>query len=328
MIELAACRFTGPVHFGSREGNLTRQKKLASSSVLFSGLVNAFRLLFGDEETGKFLASFREGKEPPLLLSSLFPMVEEPGREPVYFLPRPLDLDLTPYFKDVKEAKRVSFLPVEFLEEIARGGNLPKGELYQGFYFPPGRARGVFWEEERPRVALDSVTSSSAIYYITVTRFAPGVGLYFLFDTADEWRKKIKSALRLLADEGLGGERTYGMGGFSIEFRHSWNWANVDGSWLLLSGFSPAEEEKREIAETLAAWHWREEGGYIYSLGDTGFKKKRCLLLAEGSVLARRVVGKLVDVTPNGFNGHRVYRYGYAFLLPWREVKVCATHTL
>lgn len=321
MIELAVCRFTGPVHFGSREDNLTRQKKLAGSDVLFSGLINAFRLLFGDEESRKFLASFREGKEPPLLLSSLFPVVEEPGGEPVYFLPRPLDLDLTPYFEDVKEAKKVSFLPVEFLEEVARGGNLPEGELCEGFYFPPGRARDVFWEEERPRVVLDPVTSSSAIYYVTVTRFAPEVGLYFLFRVAEEWKQKVKSALRLLADEGLGGERTYGMGGFSIEFRPSWSWSGVDGSWLLLSGFSPAEEEKREIAENLVAWHWREEGGYIYSLGDIGCKKKRCLLLAEGSVLARRVVGKLVNVTPDGFNGHRVYRYGYAFLLPWRGVE-------
>lgn len=326
MAQIAVLEFKGPVHFGAREDSLTRIKPLAGSDLLFSGIVNAFRLLFGEEKTEEFLAAFRPGEEPPLLLSSLFPVVEE-GEEPLYFLPRPLSLDLTAFFPDTerKEAKKIAFLPAEFLLHLAEKGGLPKGERRGPFYFPPGERREIFWEEERPRVALDAVTSASSIYYVSVTRFAPGVCLYFFWQAVREWEEKIKAALRLLGDEGLGGERSYGLGGFVVRDadRSPFPWLNADedGSWLLLSGFSPAETERRDFAVGLAAWRFREEGGYIYSLGDTGRKRQRCLLLGEGSVLKKRVVGKLVDVTPPGFTEHRVYRYGYAYLLPWREVK-------
>jgi hypothetical protein len=45
-------------------------------------------------------------------------------------------------------------------------------------------------------------------------------------------------------------------------------------------------------------------------------------MMAEGSALRAHpltltdpVFGQLVDVTPDGYTAHRVYRYGYAF--PW-----------
>ncbi|MDN5293231.1 MAG: CRISPR-associated protein Csm4 [Eubacteriales bacterium] len=324
MAKIAVLDLKGPVHFGVREESLTRIRPLGGSDLLFSGIVNCFRLLFGEKETEEFLAAFHPGEEPPLLLSSLFPVVEERGKEPLYFLPRPLSLDLTPYFPERKEAKKIAFLPAEFLRRLAEEGELPDGERRGPFYFPTGEGREIFWEEERPRVALDAITSASSIYYASVTRFAPGVCLYFFWQAARGWEEKIKAALRLLGDEGLGGERSYGLGGFVVKDadRSPFPWlaAEEDCSWLLLSGFSPAEKEK-DLAGSLVAWGWREEGGYLYSLRDTGRKRQRCLLLGEGSVFKKRVVGRLVDVTPAGFGEHRVYRYGYAYLLPWREVK-------
>ena len=48
-------------------------------------------------------------------------------------------------------------------------------------------------------------------------------------------------------------------------------------------------------------------------------------MLAEGSALrapaetlSDPVFGQVVDVTPDGYTAHRVYRYGYAF--PWPAV--------
>jgi len=38
-------------------------------------------------------------------------------------------------------------------------------------------------------------------------------------------------------------------------------------------------------------------------------------MFKEGSVFVNQFAGKLVDVTPRGFNDHKVYRWGRTFLI-------------
>jgi len=311
--KVALIKPKGPLNLGKRTGELTNSKILPGSDQLFSALLNAFSLYYGSGETKAFLEALL-GKAI-LKLSSLFP-AQVIGEKVYYLVPKPLTLDLIPHFPDVKTAKKIEYLPVESLVKLAQGQGPGEGYVVQKAYLP---AKQEYWYQSReiPRVALDRITYSSNIYYCTAITFAENIYLYFLYDIDPRWEVKFKTALRVLADEGLGGERTYGFGQFSVEFRDDFSWTIPGENTLLLSNYYPSPGELPDLAEKLKAYKLEEAGGYLYSGFDRGIKKKAVRFLGPGSVLAYKPVGTIVEVTPGSFTEHPVYRYGYAFTLPW-----------
>ncbi|ABB14943.1 type III-A CRISPR-associated RAMP protein Csm4 [Carboxydothermus hydrogenoformans] len=312
--KIALIKPKGPLNLGRRTGDLTNSKILPGSDQLFSALLNAYSLYYGAGETKAFFEALLE--KPVLELSSLFP-AQVTGEKVYYFVPKPLTLDLTPYFTDVKTAKKIEYLPVESLEKIAKGEGPGEGYVVQKAYLP---VKQEYWHQSReiPRVALDRITSSSNIYYCTGITFAENIYLYFLYEIAPEWKTKFETALRVLADEGLGGERTYGFGQFSIEFREDFSWPLQGEYRFLLSNYYPKEDELLKIADGVKAYTLVESGGYVFSSFDRGVRKKSVRFFGPGSVFGFKPVGRLVDVTPKYFTEHPVYRYGYAFTLPWK----------
>ncbi|BBB93544.1 type III-A CRISPR-associated RAMP protein Csm4 [Methylomusa anaerophila] len=323
---IVGLKFKSPVHFGRyKDEDLARSGFWCGSDQLFSAMANAFNLFYGKTETEAFLAEFRTGA-PPVILSSTFLMLEQTdtGAEPVYFLPKPCGLDLSAYFTDQKKAGKIAYLPHTVLELLANSkfdGSISEKYKPQGLFLVPKTcSEDLFVETECARVALDSMTAASMIYYITTVTYVESVGLYFMMDCRREWLAKIQTALRVLGDEGLGGERSYGMGSFTIaNFRPSPSWS-VDGDEaLLLSAYYPSTQELR-VMRTVAwegRYRLREAGGYIYSGGDQGLRKKYLRVFAEGSVFGYKPVGQLLNVTPKGYNAHRVYRNCLAYTLPW-----------
>ena len=189
--------------------------------------------------------------------------------------------------------------------------------------------RDRWWVSElRPRVALDRENAASSIWLCGVLHFAEGAGLYGLVRFADEaWRAPVEEAFRLLGELGLGGERTYGMGGFTFSGLEAPgpDWRRLLEATTkrraLLSLYYPADGEQERIPDAFDAWDVVERRGYIVSGRDaTTLKRKKLRMMTEGSVLGAPVRGCLADVTPDSADelglAHRVYRSGLAFLVP------------
>lgn len=310
-----ALKFTTPVHFGRRDSELVSTAFWAASDQLFGAIVSCFSALYGDAETAELLSHFERG-EFPFVASSSFLMID--GERPTYFLPKPLGVRMELEGADAKKRKKISYVPIDVLKSIAMGkavtGHKPAGQ----FLVPDWMDGSPVCEDEIPRVALDSITASSNLFYMTAVRFAENAGLYFLLDYDSRWERKIKAAIRYLGDEGLGGERTYGFGHFECEFRTAPYWNLDGGDRLLLSGYYPSDDELESVkAGGVKSYRLRDTGGYIYSGGDTGLRKPWVKLFAEGAVLSFLPRGSLVDVTPSVFARHKVYRSGLAYTLPW-----------
>lgn len=317
---LVKLHFTTPVHFGHAGHDLTAAAYWLGSDGLFSAIVNTWSLLYGAAATDELLQAFIGQAAVPFVLSSAFPYCDKPA--PTYFLPRPLGLNLDALCNGKpKKAKKIAWLPWQALTEIGAGGT-PLGYEPQGaFLLPPGRREALLHERELPRVGLDSITAASNIYYINVVNFVAEAGLYFLVRIQEVWLDKFKAVIRLLGEDGIGGERSYGLGRFDVKgdiFQPMPPWPVQGEHALLLSAYYPAPQEMPGLAAGMTAYTLRSSGGYIYRHGDTGMRRSFMRLFAEGSLCNFVPAGCLVDVTPPGFAAGRVYRNGLAYVLPWK----------
>lgn len=298
MLGLVKMHFTAPVHLGKAGMGLEESGRVLHSDTLFSGLFQAWLALYGEPP-------------PPLVLSSAFPFVGDTLYLPKPFLAVPAfttDLAAT-YGKTIKAATLVDL--ATFASWVA--GETPDFERLQDELDHLKEAVRV---SVRPRVALDRETSASALYYIGETFFTPGAGLFFLVEAGKGIWEALQGAVRVLGEEGLGGKRSQGRGTFRPEFCPDpvpQGAANPD-AFLTLSLVYPAAQE--EITGNLLSYQLLQRTGWLESGPQNAqLLHRRVLMFAEGSVFRRRPRGRLVEVTPAGFTGHPVYRYGLAFTL-------------
>jgi CRISPR type III-A-associated RAMP protein Csm4 len=186
--------------------------------------------------------------------------------------------------------------------------------------------------------AVDRFTGTAAAYDTGCVEFHPTAGWWCACDFAgpadrERWTPRLQGAWRLLADTGLGGERSRGWGRFTQpEFREGEltellfgkTFEATSSSHWLLSLFRPAEQDQVEWqrgayqlvsrsgrVESPAAW-----SGWV----EWGVEKASSALVSEGSVLVSRapLTGSALDVAPAGFP-HPVFRAGFALAVPIPE---------
>ncbi len=329
--------FKSPLHIGEKEGMMEVSNHIIHSDTLFSALCYAYRLLYGKDELDKLLKPFVEG-DPPFLLSSAFPFYKD-----IYFFPLLFTAHL-PEGVEVKDFKKLRYLPKELWEEVrlkcsvrpcvARLKNEYKFAQDKKILVPKelqkpslrtasgGEAISLqypLWEErEIQRVSLDRVSSASNIFNFGEVVFQNNAGLFFLIDYKDiDIEKKLEASIRLLGDEGIGGDRTSGKGTFKPEFE-TIDIKDIEGKdYLLLSMYHPSEEELAKFKDFQGTYDFKTRGRYILSPDTTTHPKKWVRMFTEGSVIKNnKPIGRLVDVTPENFAPHRVYRYGLAFTVP------------
>ena len=194
----------------------------------------------------------------------------------------------------------------------------------------------VFASERVPRVAIDRVTDASNIYHAGRTTFAQGCGLWFgvqwLRPDAEvggmTYRQAFDELLALLADSGLGGERTYGYGAFSAALEPSVDLPDPAAGQpaYLLSRYHPRKTELPAAIQAPAAYRLESVAGWLFSPDGPGQRRKRLHLLAEGSLIAwpGAPAGDIVDVrptyqNPEGDVSHPVWRYGLALAAGLKE---------
>lgn len=323
-MELTVCKIDprAPFHLGTKENILEDTSEFIHSDTLFSAICNVYRLLYGKDELEELLNSYTNNT-PPFLISSAFPYVN--CEKDVLLFPLPKSVDLGRYVKDYKKYKKIELVSKDlFVKMIAGKANFENSFLIQSnkVLITSNEIKNTkeikIWStREVPRVAIDSKTSASSIYHFGEVVYLNG-GLYFLIDFKNSYyTKKVKAAIRVLGDEGIGGDRTYGKGIFKIKgFEPIKFDITSNRSFVTLSLYYPKPDELHGLK---GDYDIIKTGGWIYSIEGTTHRRKVVRMFTEGSVFEKpiKMYGKLVPVAPSGFS-HDVYRYGYAFPIPCR----------
>ena len=206
--------FFSPLHVDVLHGvGYEATEEIIHSDALFSALMTLWNYFYDDDVEAMC-------QNPPFSISSAFPY-----KSSTYFFPRPMvkigkkgEDDL----KIGKKLKKVKYLSKDLLETICKGELLEfsEKETFQDYKFWFGRNSDklnqdskLFTEREIPRVSIDRATFSSEIFYFSEIIFEKDSGLFFLVKFNEEgFRSKFETVLRLLCDEGIGGDKKVGKG--------------------------------------------------------------------------------------------------------------------
>jgi CRISPR type III-A-associated RAMP protein Csm4 len=193
-------------------------------------------------------------------------------------------------------------------------------------------ARGPFRIALRSSAGVDRLQHANVEPHSTAClEFARDAGLWTVVQFAGEeaaaqWEAPVRSALRLLADSGFGGERSRGWGRSEEPEWQPWTppraaspEESIEHAYWLLSVFTPAASDA--VDWTRGSYSTLQRRGRIESSSNWGQAKSPTLMIAEGSVLlsGAELQGAASDVAPAGFP-HPVYRAGFAVAvpIPWR----------
>lgn len=317
----ARLSFLDRVHFGSLGVGLESTEETLHSDSLYSALCHAWSALFGTDDLTGLISRFQ--KDPPFLFSSAFPYLRA-----TFFLPKPMTR--LPGFEDEKirqeygkDLRKAEYLPRELFAAWIRGEPFSPEQLKA----VKDLLRQVFYKDLVPRVALGRENAVSEIFHVGLLRFAPEAGLYFLIRLHEEdLLPRLRVALNLLGEMGLGGERTYGLGRFSVELEQAGaDWAFAEEGegprYLTLSLFS-APEKDLELVDETSSYGLIERKGWIHSPHTyRQLKRKTVVMFTEGSVFSHPLSGQVIDVTPSAWDraaSHPIYRFALPFFVSVR----------
>lgn len=297
-------RPTGPWRAGHRAGDRERVDVIYHSDALYSAITHAMRVLGWLDEWLEATA----GSElaPAVRFSSLFPFL---GKTRLITPPRSAWPDAP-----------VRLVPLELARGVTQGAAYDRtrwqADIPSECLLPQG-SHAPFEIALRSAAAVDRLTGAVEPHRIACLEFASNAGWWGVFDANQEWEPRVKSAFRLLADSGFGGERSRGWGRASDP---TFSTATAlfpertpNGSWWLLSLFSPHATD--QIDWTKGDYALTVRGGWTDSPQGSG-PKRQLRMVEEGSVLsAEELTGRTIDVAPEGFP-HPVYRNGQALSVP------------
>lgn len=309
-----------PFHIGIKEGSLEKIMNYIHSDTIFGGICNAYRLIYGKDSLEKMLEKFKN-QNPPFLISSAFPYFDE-----ILFFPIPKMIDFFKFGVEDKKYKKIEFVSDGILQSISqncfseqlKSGNIVQGKILVTEEEMEKIGDTKIWnEKEIPRVVIDRKTNASNIYYFGEIEYCDKCGLYFLIKILDNSvESKLKAAIRLLGDEGIGGDRSYGRGLFELESKEpkKFVWDVNEGFFINLSLYVPADDEVEMIKN--GYYDFISKSGWVYSPDKRGERKRFVRMIREGSTFKgnKEFYGELIDVSvSNEF--HPVYKYGYGMPL-------------
>jgi CRISPR-associated protein Csm4 len=284
------------------------------SDTFFGGLVWSYRELYGRDEVEAFIEACRK---KALLFSSLYPC--RIGGANLCPLPLNLSIEVKELFKErpwaASEKLFRNLIEGASIKELGSSLKLHGGALYAADEEPVELRRMKSYKNVK-----DRLIGSTDLWRLSYCVLGDGCGLRLLYKVIEPKEvpeKKLASALRLLSENGLGGERSTGLGGSSeppIIKEESIDEPKNTGFFMTLSLYYPTRDEIEKHAEGRSYYELVERRGFRdYRAG--GQRNSIVRIFREGSVfpVVSEYPGSMVDVDG-------VYRYGLAYPVSVRVI--------
>jgi CRISPR-associated protein Csm4 len=326
----------------------------------------------------RFRPAGPETPAPPFLLTSAFPRAGDVRFYPALPLNR-LNISIAGQENRLKELKAIQFISEAIFKKAIAGEPLDEwlpgtgetGPAARGLYLqgsdlwltaaevaglpdplrldaPGGRPRPLrafrhlkVWQVSKaPRVTVDRLTNSSAIYHTGRLHFNRGCGFWFGIAWAQPdrppgqmgrpARPAVERALSGLADTGLGGERSAGYGHFHWAGAGAVTWPDPRPGqpFVTLSRYHPRPEELPQALQSeAAAYRLVSIAGWLQAPGLAAQRRRRLWMVAEGSIVEAvggGPWGDMTDVQPIYDRAFPPPAAGYTFPHPvWRYGLAC-----
>lgn len=300
-----------PFHLGERESWHEGSNVYMHVDTLFSALCHAVRLLYSDSELTDFLNA--AARSESFRLSSAFPYWDDKFFWPIPKNQIPID----------KDAYRIRFIETSGLEQMLSGQHLETIMKHHSC-IPDIKTGKKPWQIlNAPRISLNRLShhpmDDGGYFHYGRVRFLDNAGLYFLYDIQDSSiQAMFQTAIRLLADEGLGGDRSVGNGLFDPPLFQNItiNTPSQSDAAYLLSLYSPSHMDKSSNLID-AYFDLKERKGYIFSPDGSTLRRRTIRMFMEGSVFSsEHRTGQTANVRPNAFSAHNIFRFGNYWSLP------------
>ncbi len=319
-------RPTGPWRFGPDSGAREDVNLLFHSDAVYSAVTNSMARLGLLEDWLRDTAH----ADPAVRFSSLFPF----QRDTLFVVP---PQGVWPPAASIKvRYKGARFVPVNVVQALLNDKPLDEDRWQvdgeSACLIPFGWNEGPFRASLRSGIGVDRLDAGRVdVHNTACLEFTRDCGVWMLVVFANEaaqaqWEKPLRGALKLLADSGIGGERSRGWG---RSMQPKWDASGAvsllpetespESAWWILSLYAPAESDS--VDWTRGSYSTVTRTGRTESPARWGEIKAPTVMIAEGSVLvaAHAPKGAVSDVAPEGFP-HAVYRAGFAVAIPipWR----------
>lgn len=335
-------RLKGPLHLGLGLDDYDDILPFLSSDAIKSALFANYLKLFPDATSSDFFDAFR--------LSSAFPFFDDE-----VFFPKPMGSRVwvgasgEEDIKNRKRAKGIQWLDKTLFEQCLHGQKVALDEGHitlSGQFAISNKEKSQKWadlkayvEEESERVTLSRIPSegdNSTPFYFARRYFHPQAGLFFLTDADKDFLTKVLvPALRLLADEGIGSDRSVGGGWFDFDPDRDISEVSIStpdqaGYSLTLGLYAPTKEEWGRMDLDRSAYAWIKRGGFISSVSNQSLmnlRKRSIYMFSEVSAIRHdgaALGGALHNLKPDSrpdldAEMHDVWREGRPLFLNYQK---------
>ncbi|MBO4379951.1 MAG: type III-A CRISPR-associated RAMP protein Csm4 [Muribaculaceae bacterium] len=313
-------RFPSGFHINYQRSDYAISQRTIQSDTIMAALTACLAQL-GEE--------IPAGGDLGFAICSAFPFYQACSDSPaVYFLPKPMNISLpTADPQELKTLKKVKWVDAKLIGKVLAGGDVFNASTAAGEFLIDARSKikkNFIHSEAEAHVVLKDRTGEEDAkpFFVDRVTFVDNSGLYFMA-TGDT--SKLDRALTLLALNGIGNDRSSGLGSFSFEKSQIDIDTPSEADGLLsLSIFIP--ENKEQLSQMLnhdnVAFDFVRRGGWVTEAGHTSVRKNAIYGFLPGSVFRKcgnPMPGAIVDLRPSlgEFGpGHPIYRCGKGFMLP------------
>ncbi|MCB0855027.1 MAG: type III-A CRISPR-associated RAMP protein Csm4, partial [Bacteroidetes bacterium] len=325
-VAIFKCRPDNPFHFGKT--SLENSGDIIHSDTLFSAIVNTYHQVY-PSDVENLIKAFQEGQ---IRISSAFHCLEYAPDQYFFFLPRPVNYQHTTG-GNVKSFKKIRFFSLGIWknlpekEKLLNNPRLILGEsylvtvteLYQIGLHPDYLKPNEFLRDQKlvrtemyPKVRVHASDQENVFYHqfhIQLQELQTveeednphpnkQTHFYFLLETPPDspLTERFKQIIRLLADEGIGGERSVGCGTFrSVVFKSAVEMGfparDEKSTQCTLSLTIPASQDDFDATEAYQLV--LRGGGSLGIKGEAENHRRQIHMIAEGALAKHEVKGKM-----------------------------------
>jgi len=306
------------------------------SDTLFGIICWGIKIIWDEKKLLETLKQFQE-KNPPFIISSAFPYANIDNKIS-YFFPKPFfkpfklnPEELNPEtMSDFKRYKKIRFFPYEIFLKLIQN-KITEKEFFlnhkiEWLKFSTALYRNIIVLHN----SIDRLSGSSlkegGLFMSEDTFYLTNNGLFFLLEIYNnEYENILKSVFSFLEHNGLGADSSTGKGNFKINIENFNGFPQYEkyDRFITLSLYYPSNDERsffRENSEKL--WYNTEQrkgkvGGKLFVTNN--IIKKRLTMFSEGSgfpKMNKQFYGENIMVKNVPTLPHKIYHYGYAFIVP------------